>query len=85
MKLKIRFVLISMLMLIYLISGLFPNQFTVKADSLTQLSEADLTDENTFSDLPYRTDSSLTLSTAPKIGEMAELTFTIKVNICDSM
>jgi hypothetical protein len=61
-KVKIRFVLISMLMLICLISGLFPNQFTVKADSLTQLSEADVTDKDTSNDLPYRTDSRLTLS-----------------------
>jgi hypothetical protein len=29
--------------------------------------------------LPYRTDCTLTLSSAPKIGETAELTFTVKV------
>jgi hypothetical protein len=52
-----------------------PTYSTEATETTTPVS---LTTSDT-TQLPYRTDSTLTLSSAPKIGETVELTFTVKV------
>ena len=53
---------------------------TNPATSVTSAGTGPVTATNPApTDLPYRTDSTLTLSSVPKLGETVDLTFTIKV------
>jgi hypothetical protein len=83
---RAKVIAVPVLILVCLLAGMLPNS-TVNAASLSSLSAPVTPNVNRVisptseasDELPYRTDSSLTVTPLPKLGETVELTFTIKV------
>ena len=82
--------LVLLLVLVCLISAMFPNRSVAVAASVGGSSATSTSGSSEYvppthsDDAPYRTDSTLTLSSVPKLGETVDLTFTIKVVRSDS-
>jgi hypothetical protein len=70
-----KFVILSLILILILIN----TSCTVSIQSTTPTTNQNSLDITATTELPYRTDTIFTLSKAPKPGETADLTFTIKV------
>jgi hypothetical protein len=78
----VRSSLVIMLTLVCLLSGVLPNRIVNAASPNSLLLSSTITPTITTTshdDSPYRINSTITLSAAPKIGETVELTFTVDV------